>query len=73
MASASPPSVMMFKVWPVSQRPTTAPSSANGIVMMTIAALRQSRRKIHTIRPVSRAPSKPSSARPRSAFVTMTD
>ncbi len=72
-ASARPPSVMMLMVWPVAQSRTTAASSANGIFMTTISALRQSRRKISTIRPVSAAPSSPSITRPRMELVTYGD
>ena len=48
------------------------PSSAKGIVTMTIRALRRSRRKSKTMRPVRSAPRAPSN-RPRSAFVTYFD
>ena len=64
-ASASPPSVMMLMVCPVAHSRTTALSSANGMFITTISALRQSRRKISTIRPVSTAPSSPSMISPR--------
>ena len=70
MASARPPSVMIFTVCPVSHRPTSAASSANGMVSTTIKALRTSRRKSSTIRPVRIAPSAPSSASPRTALRT---
>ena len=46
------------------------PSSANGMFSTTISALRQSRRKSRTIRPVSTAPSRPSMTSPRMALVT---
>ena len=46
----------MLIVWPAPQRATTAVSSAKGIVMTTIAELRQSLRNTRTTRPVSRAP-----------------
>src|SRR5579883_1115265 len=72
-ASARPPSVMMLMVWPVPQSSTTALSSANGMFRTTIKALRQSRRKISTIRPVRTAPSNPSDSRPRMAFETNGD
>ena len=44
----------------LARQPTAAPrraSSANGMLRITISALRQSRRKSSTIRPVSSAPS----------------
>ena len=56
MASARPPSVMMLTVCPVSHNPTSAANNANGIVVTTMMALRQSR-KSSTISPVSIAPS----------------
>ena len=63
-ASARPPSVMMLIVCPAAHSATTAESSANGIVVTTISALRQSRRNSSTIRPVSSAPSSPSLTSP---------
>ena len=72
-ASARPPSVMMLMVWPAPQSATTAASSANGIVMTTIAELRQSRRNTSTIRPVSSAPSTASRSTDSSAADTFVD
>jgi hypothetical protein len=72
-ASASPPSVMMLMVCPVPQSSTTAANSANGMLSTTMSALRQSRRKISTIRPVSAAPNNPSVTRPRMELVTYGD
>ena len=48
----------------------TAPSKAKGIFKITIRALRQSRRKIRTISPVSSAPASPSVTRLRRELVT---
>ena len=64
-ANASPPRVMTLIDWPVAQSRITALSRANGILSTTISALRQSRRKMSTIRPVSAAPNRPSTTRPR--------
>ncbi len=72
-ASASPPRVMMLMVCPVSHSRISALSSANGIFRTTMNALRQSRRKISTIRPVSAAPSRPSTISPRMELVTYGD
>ena len=66
-ASASPPSVMMLMVCPVAHSSTTAASSANGIFTTTIRALRQSRRKISTIRPVSDRAEQPFDHQPADA------
>ena len=63
----------MLIVCPVAHNRITALSRANGILRITISALRQSRRKISTIRPVSAAPSRPSTIRPRMEFETKGD
>ena len=72
-ASARPPSVMMLMVWPAPHNATTAVSSAKGIVMTTIAELRQSRRNSSTISPVSRAPRPASTTTERSDAATLPD
>ena len=61
---------MMLMVCPAAHSQTTAESSANGMVVTTMSALRQSRRNSSTISPVSTAPSRPSLTRPRMAFTT---
>ena len=73
MASARPPRVMRLIVWPVSQRATSAPQIANGMLRTTTMTLRQSRRKTSTISPVRTAPRAPSVARLRTALVTVGD
>ncbi len=73
MASAMPPSVMMFTVWPVMASASTAPMSAIGILSTTIEALRQSRRNSRTMSPVSNAPRAPSVTRLVIALVTYPD
>ena len=64
---------MMLIVWPVAHNRITALSKANGMFMTTITALRQSRRKISTIKPVRPAPSNPSVISPRRELVTNGD
>ena len=64
---------MMLMVWPTAHKRITALSKANGIFITTITALRQSRRKINTIRPVRPAPSNPSRISPRKELVTNGD
>ena len=49
IASASPPSVMMLMLWPVSFSPTSAEKIASGIEVQTITMLRQLPRKSPTI------------------------
>ena len=70
-AKASPPKVMRLMVWPQSQRPSTASSSASGMLTTTTSVLRASRRKTKTIRPVSTAPSKASRKRSSMARLTI--
>ena len=70
MARANPPSVMMLTVCLVIHSANTAPISARGMLMTTIKALRQSRKKRNTIRPVRRAPRAPSKVSPAMARVT---
>ena len=73
IASARPPSVIRLTVCPVSQSATKAPQRAIGMFRTTTTALRQSRRKISTTRPIKPAPSAPSSASARTARVTVGD
>ena len=70
-AKASPPKVMRLMVCPQSQRPSTARSSASGMLTTTTSVLRASRRKTKTIRPVSTAPSKASRKRSSMARLTI--
>gem|GEM_PF-4115759 len=72
-ARARPPSVIILMVWPVAHSPTTAPSSANGMVTTIMAALRQSLRNSSTIRPVRPAPISPSWTSDSSEWVTKPD
>ena len=60
----------MLTVCLVIHSASTAPSSESGMLITTMKALRQSRRNSSTIRPVSSAPSAPSSVRPPIARVT---
>ena len=60
----------MLIVCPVAHNKSTALNKANGMFMTTMTALRQSRRKISTIKPVSAAPSDPSMINPRRELVT---
>ena len=73
MASASPPSVMMLIVLPVSHRPHSEPNSAIGMLNTTTITLRQSRRNSRIIRPVSAAPISPSVATLFTAVTTVGD
>ena len=59
MASASPPSVMMLIVLPVSHRPTSELVSDSGMLISTTITLRKSCRNKRIISPVSPAPMRP--------------
>ena len=72
-AKARPPSVIRLIVCPPIHRPTTAAIIAKGMFTTTTSALRTSRRKISTIKPVSRAPRAPSLNRLFTARVTYGD
>ena len=63
----------MLTVCLVIHSASTAPISESGMLMTTMNALRQSRRNSRIIKPVSRAPSAPSSVRPPIARVTYGD
>ena len=62
MASANPPSDMMFSVCPASHRPTRAKVKEQGMLTSTTATLRTSPRNKRIISPVSPAPIRPSVA-----------
>jgi hypothetical protein len=62
-ASAMPPSVIRWMFSPLNHSANVAASSDSGMLMTTMNALRQSRRKINTMRPVRIAPSAPSLSR----------
>ena len=72
-ASASPPSVIRLMFCPLTHSANVPASSAMGMLMTTMNALRQSRRNSSTIRPVSTAPSAPSFTRLRMAPTTTGD
>ena len=55
-ASARPPSVIKLMFCPLTHSANVPASSAMGMLMTTMNALRQSRRNSSTIRPVSTAP-----------------
>ena len=73
IASASPPSVMMLIVLPVSHRPHSEPKSAIGMLNTTTITLRQLRRNSRIISPVSLAPIRPSVATFFTAVTTVGD
>ena len=60
-------------VWPQSQRATTEPSSASGMLSTTTITERQSRKNSSTMRPVNSAPMAPSVPTPHIAPVTIGD
>ena len=70
-ASASPPRVIMFKVWPVSHSPISADSTARGIEMAMMTVERQLPRNIRIIRLVRPAASVPSRTTPLTAALTL--
>ena len=72
-ASASPPSVMMFIVWPAAHSRHAPTARRSGIVATTISALRQSRRNSSTISAGEQRPSSPSITRFRIAPATYCD
>jgi hypothetical protein len=73
MASARPPRVIRFIVWPVIQSANRAAAMAIGMFRTMTTALRQSLRKIRTITPISPAPSRPSMPTASIAVVTVGD
>jgi len=56
IASAKPPSDMMFSVWPVSHKPTREVVNDRGMLTSTTTTVRTSRRKIRIIKATSEAP-----------------
>ncbi len=73
MARASPPSVMMLMVWPVSFSPTIAEKMASGMEVETMTMLRQLPRKTPTISETSREEMIASRTTPPMAPRTNTD
>ena len=69
-ASARPPRVMRWMFCPLIHRPNAAAMSDSGMLMTTMKAVRRSRRKTSTMRPVSTAPSAPSFTRSRMLWFT---
>ncbi len=72
-ASARPPRVMMFRVWPVAASMATADSTASGIEAAMITVERQEPRKIRIIRLVRAAAIAPSRTTPETEAFTNSD
>ena len=72
-ASANPPKVMMFNVWPAAHNPASAAITASGIEIAMITVERQLPRNSRIIRLVRHAAMTPSRATPPIAALTKMD